>query len=150
MDFESIYKKTSTICSQQECCISDIKEKLLKWGIEENTSEKVISSLIKDKFIDEKRYASNYAKEKNNFNGWGKQKIIWNLKQKTIPDEIIKSAIEAIETEDYNKILLNLLRQKSQSISNHDPYKKKVALARFAVSRGFGMSEVMEIMKDAI
>jgi len=147
MDFDSAYKRASALCTRQEYCCSDIKEKLFQWDVEKETAKEVIYSLIKDKFIDENRYAGSYTRDKFKFNGWGKQKIIWNLRQKKIPEDIIQNSMETIDSDEYEKKLLNTLQEKSKKIKENDHAKKKAALIRFAASKGFEMKEIMLLVK---
>jgi regulatory protein len=150
MDFNTAYQKASAICSQQECCRSDIESKLLNWGAESEIIEKVISCLLEEKFIDETRYASFYARDKFKFNGWGKYKIKWNLSQKKIPSEIIQLALETIDYQEYNDKIEKLLREKASKIKEKKKKKKKAALIRFALSRGFQMNEAISLINRII
>ena len=146
MDFNNAYQKTSALCGQQEYCITDIKKKLDLWCADNETVEKVITCLLEDKFIDENRYAEFYARDKFKFNGWGKQKIVWNLSRKNIPSEIIKTAIETIDFQEYENKLEKLLIEKSKKIKETNSIKKKATLVRFALSRGFKMNEIMSVI----
>jgi regulatory protein len=150
MDFNTAYQKASAICGQQESCRSDIENKLVNWNVDEETIEKVITCLLEEKFIDENRYAGFYARDKFKFNGWGKYKIKWNLLQKKIPSEIIQTAIETIDCQEYENKLTNLLKEKADTIKDKDKVKKKAALVRFALSRGFEMNEIMPLINKMI
>ncbi|MDR2927999.1 MAG: RecX family transcriptional regulator [Cytophagaceae bacterium] len=145
MDFDIAFNKASLLCARQEYCRSDIAEKLQKWDTDAAIIKKVLAQLVVEKYIDEERFAGFYVRDKFRFNRWGKQKITWQLRQKRIPDEHIQSAIESITDEDYAKTLFQLLKEKARSIKDKDTRKKLAALVRFAVSRGFEMSEVMPL-----
>ena len=149
MTTETAYTKASALCATREHCCFDIREKLLNWGIDDETSKKIISRLVEEKFIDESRYAQFYARDKFKFNGWGKQKMIWTLRLKKIPEKIIQTAIETIDPDDYENKLLYLLQEKSKKTKEKDTVKKRAALIRFAQSKGFETDEIIRIMNTA-
>ena len=53
--------KIKNYCSKREICVFDARKKLNSWGIDE--TDEIIQTLIKDSFIDEKRYALAYVIE---------------------------------------------------------------------------------------
>ncbi|MCK5170313.1 MAG: RecX family transcriptional regulator, partial [Bacteroidales bacterium] len=67
--------KAQSLCAGQEKCVFDIRKKLYDWKLPTKDHDAVIDLLINDQFIDEQRYALFYAKDKFNFNKWGKIKI---------------------------------------------------------------------------
>ena len=144
---ENHFNKSAALCARQEYCCSEIREKLRKWNNDEETSQKVIARLLSEKYIDERRYAEFYVRDKFRFNKWGKQKIIWQLRQKQIPEEYINFALETIEDDEYETMLLSILKDKSKSIGNIDVIKKKASLIRFAISRGFKIDEIMPLVE---
>jgi regulatory protein len=120
----------------------------MAWGIESNDSDKIISSLIKEKFIDESRYASAYARDKCNYNKWGKIKIGSNLKSKKIPSDIIKQSLESIDYEVYKKLIVNLLTMHRKKVKAKNQYDMKAKLMRFGLSKGFESSLLYEILGE--
>lgn len=142
MDFQKTYDKVAAICARQEQCVSMVHDKLKKWEIEEADSLKIIERLVEEKFIDEKRYAGFYVRDKARFNKWGKTKIIWQLRRKGISPELINEALESIPMNEYKDNLLTLLRQKKRQLKVDDSYKRKASLMRFAASRGFDFDEI--------
>ncbi len=137
MEYKKALNKAAAICSQQERCISEIRKKLVKWELNEEECNAIIDFLIKDKFIDEERFTSYYVKDKFRFNGWGKIKIKYQLRQKELPNNLIDNALEEIDLDEYLNRLAELLQGKLKQIKNKDLWQTKTALARFAQSRGF-------------
>jgi regulatory protein len=76
---EKIIKVTDRLrglCSRREYCVDDVRQKALKAleGDAEAAAE-VVETLIKDKYVDDLRYASAFAREKASIQGWGEVKI---------------------------------------------------------------------------
>lgn len=148
MEFQKAYNKAAAICARQEQCISMVRDKLLKWEVEEVDRVSIIERLVAEKFIDEQRYTGFYVRDKARFNRWGKTKIVWQLRQKGISTELINEALDTIPTHEYQDNLLDLLRQKKHQLKVEDPYKRRASLMRFAASRGFGFDEIKRALDE--
>lgn len=142
--------KAQHICAEQEKCEYDIRKKLYDWKLPVKEHDSVINSLLKDKFIDEKRYAHFYVKDKFHFNKWGKIKIEYTLKQKNISSDFIKSALNEIPDMDYEDLLKNELIKKLKSLKQEDEYTVKSKLMQFAISRGFENGKVFDMVSKII
>ncbi|MFP4556946.1 MAG: regulatory protein RecX [Bacteroidales bacterium] len=143
---EKATDRAQWLCSQQEKCTFDIRKKLAQWGVEYDDIQKVIDSLLNDGFIDEKRYAVTFAREKARFNKWGPKKIEYALRSKRITDEHINQALEeACELFDM-ETLKELLIKKAKSVNYKNGYDLKMKLLRFGVSRGFEYDDIQKIL----
>jgi regulatory protein len=150
MDYKKALEKASAICSKQEYCRSEIQKKLIKWNIEQTDQEKILDRLEEEKFIDESRFASFFVRDKFRFNRWGRQKIRWQLRGKGIPEEVIDEAIEEIDEEAYQESLDAVMRDKLRQIRDKEPIKKKAALIRNALSKGYEYPEVLEKAEELL
>ena len=150
MDYKKALEKASAICSKQEYCRSDIQKKLSKWNIEQTDQEKILEWLEEEKFIDESRFASFFVRDKFRFNRWGRQKIRWQLRGKGISDEVIDEAITEIDEEAYQESLDAVMRDKLRQVRDKEPIKKKAALIRNALSKGYEYPEVMEKAEELL
>jgi regulatory protein len=140
--------KAMAICSKAEKCVSDIQQKLNDWGVEVADAQKIINTLIAEKFIDEERYARYFVRDKFRFNQWGKVKIAYMLTSKKIPSAIIDEALQEIDDAASLELLVNLLKDKARKIKFVNEYDKKGKLIRFAQSRGFGFEVINEALKS--
>ncbi|MBN2262876.1 MAG: RecX family transcriptional regulator [Prolixibacteraceae bacterium] len=129
--------KCMALCSKAEKCTFDMMKKLSDWEISPDDAKKIIDELKTQRFIDDKRFAHIYARDKFNFSHWGKVKIAFQLRHKNIPDSIIFDAIDGIDDETYFEKLKTMLEQKASKIKAQTDYEKKAKLIRFAQSRGF-------------
>lgn len=137
LSYNQALSKAMAICSKAEKCVSDIQQKLNDWGIEQADAQKIIKTLIAEKFIDEERYTRYFVRDKFRFNHWGKVKIVFMLKSKKIPATLIDEALQEIDNEVYIELLVKLLKEKATKTKFVNEYDKKGKLVRFAQSRGF-------------
>ncbi len=135
--YERALQRAAGLCSRQEQCTSNIREKLKNWNVSDADTEKIIGKLSAEKFLDDNRYAGFYAKDKFKFNNWGKIKITHMLRQKRIGEEEIENALSQIDKEAWFQSCLKVIRGKSASLREEDPFKRRGKLFKFAAGRGF-------------
>ena len=124
-------------CSKKEYCSADVLAKMRRWELPEKDIAEIMAFLVKNRFLDDTRFAEAYARDKFRFNRWGKLKIAQMLRRKQVAESGIGQALAALPEEDTDATCMELLRQKNKSIKDEDPYKRKAKLIRFALSRGF-------------
>lgn len=140
--------KAMAQCSRREYCVDDIRNKLSQWGIKNEDAEKIIGILISENFINETRFATAFARDKFKYNKWGKVKIAGHLRAKKIPPDIITSALDSIDNEQYIKILQGLIENHRRSVKAKSQYDLKVKLLRYGLSKGFESSLLYDILND--
>jgi regulatory protein len=142
-----LYDKATSFCSKSERCISEVNQYLSKYCKDFDMISEVSLLLVKEKYIDEQRYAKAFANDKFKFSGWGKIKISYMLRQKNIDSENISYSLDLIDDEIYCDFLKNLLQKKFKTLKNKDSEQIKAALIRFAISRGFEFEIVLKAIK---
>lgn len=140
--------RAAAYCSAAERCIYDVEKKIKAAGLSPEESERIISRLISEKFIDESRFARYFVADKLRFNKWGRIKIAYELRNKNIPASIRTEALEAIDENEYEDILLSLLRAKKKSVKGKDERDIFTKLLRFAAGRGFESGEAIRCLKQ--
>jgi regulatory protein len=146
--FRIALNKSMTLCSHREYCCYDIRCKLQLWGLENIDGEKIITILIKENFINESRYAKAFVRDKFNYNKWGKVKIGALLKTKNIPSDIIKSALDTIDSDSYRKFLGDLITGHRRSVKAKNRYDLKAKLLRYGLAKGYESSLLYDILND--
>jgi regulatory protein len=146
--YKTALSKAMALCSRREYCSEDIRAKLNSWGIGENDTEKIISALVNENFINEKRYSEAFVKDRFRYNKWGKVKIRANLRLKKIPAEIINSALNSIDNDLYKKTLEEMLNIHRRSVKAKNQYDLKGKLLRYGLSKGFESELLYDILSD--
>ncbi|HQK71776.1 MAG TPA: regulatory protein RecX [Bacteroidales bacterium] len=141
-------KKAMTLCARRELCRRDIETKLEKWGIDASGSSKIIGLLIRDKFIDEKRYSSSFARDKFRQNKWGRIKIAVMLRMKRIDEETIKDALSAIDEEEYRATFRKLMENRRKTLKAKSDFELRSKLMKFAASKGFEAKLIYEMLGE--
>jgi regulatory protein len=146
--FKVSLNKSMAQCSQKELCKEDIRKKLSLWGVETQDIEKIIAILIKERFIDETRYANAFVRDKFKYNKWGKVKIAMHLRHKKLPSEIIGEALDLIDHDQYVRFIRGVLESHRRSIKAKNQLDLKAKLLRYGQSKGFESGVLFDILGD--
>ena len=144
MERDIALKKMIHYCDYQDRCKKEIFTKLDTFELDDNDRDFIIVFLQDEGFINDERYCRSFVKGKLNLKKWGVNKIKLSLITKGIDGEIIDEVLSEIDQDFYKEELVNLLKNKK--INEDDPYKRKAKLIRYAVGKGYSISEVMEIV----
>ena len=107
---------------------------------------RIINDLLANKYLDINRYIKAYINDKIKYDKWGRYKIAYSLKQKKLPEKIVNDVLSQIDMEEYRNILKDLIKSKSAVIRETDLSKRKVALTRFCVGRGYEYEMICHIL----
>ena len=139
--------KAAAYCTLCERCISEVSAKLTTWGIPHTEQEKIIARLIEEKFIDEVRYCRAFVNDKVKFNRWGRIKITAALREKHLPQEHIKEALEEIDEEIYQQSLQETIEIKRRELKGKDDFATQQKIIRHAAGRGYEPSLIIKTIK---
>src|SRR6201996_2709269 len=100
---EQALQKARHYCGYQERCHSQVQEKLYSFGLRKPQVEAALATLIEESYLNEERFAIQYAGGHFRLKSWGKVKIRYELQQRKVSEYCIKKALAAIDGEDYEK-----------------------------------------------
>lgn len=138
MEITSYIKQLMDYCAYRERAHSEVREKAFSLGYNSEEVDEIIVFLIQENFLNEQRFAESYTYGKFEYNKWGKIKIIQGLKQKDIPDSLIKKALKQIDNEAYELLIQKLIEQKAAQLNKEkNIWIKKKKIKNFLIQRGF-------------
>ena len=148
MTEEQALQKLAALCSQSEHCTSEMKEKMTRWGIEDDAQQRVMEYLVANRYVDDRRYARSFVNDKLKYNKWGPRKIEQALWMKHIDDSIRQEALDDVDNAEYICVLRPLLQSKRKTTKAESDYEMNQKLLRFALGRGFTFEQVKEVIDD--
>lgn len=143
-----ILRIAAKYCSTSERCVQEVKKKIASYELPEEAQERIINRLMQERFIDEKRYCAFFVGDKLRFNKWGKIKIDYELRKKSIPEAIRQEAISGIDHTEYTRLLTDILKSKLKTVKGKDPYDICQKTLRFAIGRGFESDLAIKCLKQ--
>ena len=131
-----ILSKVERYCRYQERCKSEVEKKLVDLGVTEKTKKSILYELSKNKYFDNNRFSYEYAIGKFRNNKWGKIKISYHLKCKSIEKSIIDIALKKIPENEYTSVFNKMAKKEWVNRSKLDLISRKRAFVNALKSRG--------------
>ena len=144
-----VLNRLRALCSRREYCVTDVLKKAAD-GLEGDraAAQEVVDILVKEKYVDDLRYASAFARDKSAIQGWGEVKIRYMLSAKGVSRDVIDKALEEIDQDKADSRLEKLLQNKLKSLKD-DP-QCRLKLLRFALGRGYSYDEVNDVVNSLL
>ncbi len=144
-------QKAKHFCAFQERCHSEVKEKLYSFDLKKNDVEEIISRLIEENFLNEERFAIQYAGGKFRVKQWGRVKIKYQLKQKQVSEYCIRKALTIIDDEQYLKTLGDLADSKLNTLKNEkNTFVKRKKLGDYLRVKGYEADLIYVVVNEVI
>lgn len=146
--FEEIKHKLEYYCSYQDRCHKEVEQKLNSFTLITELKEKVIVHLIENNFINEERFAKSFARGKHNYKGWGKNRIVNELKFRNISSRIIETALKEIPEATYLENFHALAEKNWEIIKEPKGQKRNKKFVDFLLRKGYETSLIYEKLNE--
>jgi|SRR5579859_5612970 len=144
---EQALQKARHYCAYQERCHSEVKEKLYSLGLRKTEVEEGISRLIEENYLNEERFAIQFAGGRFRMKQWGRVKIRYALKQKQVGEYCIGKALAVIDEETYKKTLEKLAEDKWETLRDEqNTFARRRKLQDYLLQRGYEPGLTAEII----
>ncbi len=139
-EIQKVADRMRNLCSRREYCRADIMKKALTaLDGDAGAASEIVETLVSEKYIDDLRYASAFARDKASIAGWGAVKIRYMLSSKGIAKDVIGEALAEIDEAKASGRLQKAIDVKAKSLKG-DP-QIRLKLLRFALGRGYCYEE---------
>lgn len=145
-EYKKLLSSLQALCVKREYCTQDMRQKAIKAAEgDAAVAAKLLEDLVRDRFVDDDRYACAFAREKSSLTGWGPAKISYALRMRGIPRQTIQDALAQIDAPAASSRLRKLLEAKWKVLRD-DPYGK-FKLIKYGLSRGYEYDEVSPLVE---
>jgi regulatory protein len=134
---EQAIQRIRHYCAYQERAQQEVRDKLYELGMTKDEVEEIMSDLIAENFLNEERFAVQFAGGHFRIKGWGKVKIKHALQQKRVSSYNIKIGLKAIDGDAYLKTLEQLATKKWNSLKGERGLSRMAKTYAFLHQRGF-------------
>ena len=131
------------LCSRAEKSTGDARRLMRTWGVPEVEQQEVVDKLVAQRFIDNRRYAEAYAREKSSLAGWGARKIAMQLRQKGVERDVITQTLAMLDADAQNDKLVEKLQRKQRTTKAANDYELRGKLLRYALGLGYDYEQAM-------
>ncbi|MGM9973498.1 MAG: recombination regulator RecX [Clostridiaceae bacterium] len=126
---------------------SQVIDKLMSRGYDENNINKIMSLLEEYNLIDDNVYVKAYIKD--NLSKQGKMKLLYNLKSKGIKEDIIQSELKNIDDISLEEAAYSAAEKKYLQLKKRetDSFKITQKLSTFLLSRGYDYEIIKRVSR---
>jgi len=139
LDSESaLYGAAIKILMRRAHSVHEMKKALIRRTADENLIKKVIERLKQNGFIDDARYAKQFARQRTEGRKQGKFRVARDLRARGVPDRHIDAALEeAAQNTDEATVVRQRIERKLRSFRGEIDEKKFASLYRSLLRSGF-------------
>lgn len=137
-------------CAKAERSSGDAKRLMYRWRIAPQDQAKILAKLVDQRFIDDRRYAEAFVREKLNLSGWGEYKIRTTLASKGVAKTIVDDVLADLDPGRMSERLREALKKKIRLVKESDPYKLRTKIIRYGISLGYQCDTVIETANELL
>ena len=139
------------LCARSEKSTGDALRLMRTWGVPEAEQRGVLDRLLADRYIDNRRYAEAYTREKSQLAGWGERKIAMQLRLKGVERETISTVLAELVADDSRaERLRDKLERKLRTTKAASDYELRGKLLRYALGLGYDYDVAVETVNKVV
>ncbi len=144
---EQAWQKIKHYCAYQERSHSEVKNKLYGFGLYKSEVEELLSKTIEEDYLNEERFAEQFAGGKFRMKHWGKVKIVYELRQKGVSSYNINRALKAIPDADYSHTLQKLAEEKWKGLQGEHHMTRHSKTMSYLLQKGYESPLIQQAIK---
>ncbi len=144
---EEALQKLKQYCAYQERSHHEAAQKLWDLGVRRAEHDAILASLIEEDYLNEERFAIQFAGGKFRMKGWGKKKIYYALKEKQVSSYCINKALQQLDDEAYLKTAETLAARKYESLRGEQYLVRKKKTSNYLIQKGYEFDIVSTLVQ---
>jgi regulatory protein len=134
----ALYDAAIKILMRRAHSVSEMKKALIRRTADEDLIQKVIARLKQNAYIDDARYAKQFARQRTEGRKQGKFRVARDLRARGVPDRHIEAALEeAAQNTDEAAVVRQRIERKLRSFRGEIDDRKLASLYRSLLRAGF-------------
>lgn len=147
---EEAFKKIKHYCSYQERSHNEVKEKLYSYNLFKVEVEEIIANLIENNYLNEERFAKQFAGGKFRMKQWGRKKIQYELQLKGVNKANVKIGLKEIDEEEYRAILQKLAKRKLNELTGQHYIAKQAKTTAYLLQKGYEQTLISAVLNELV
>jgi regulatory protein len=135
---EKALEQLKHYCSYQERSHLEVRQRSQRLGLSATETGELLAALIEAGYLNEQRFALQFASGKFRLKGWGKQKIGQGLKEKGVSPQNIRAALDSLDDAGYRESFNRQALKKWQALKGEkNIFAKKAKWRNWLLQKGF-------------
>ncbi|WP_400192457.1 regulatory protein RecX [Hymenobacter sp. B81] len=143
-------QKIAAFCAYQERSHQEVASKLRSYGLDEDEAGEIMIRLVREKLLDDERFARSFVRGKYRLKKWGRRRIRQELKQRGLSEYCIKAGMSEIDGDEYYHNLRELLEKKNALEKEPNPHKRRQKLTLYATAKGYEGEFIQDALRELL
>lgn len=145
----ALYDAAIKILMRRAHSVSEMKKALIRRTADEDLIQKVIARLKQNGYIDDARYAKQFARQRTEGRKQGKFRVARDLRARGVPDRHIEAALEeAAQNTDEAAMVRQRIERKLRSFRGELDDRKLASLYRSLLRAGFSADVIRRELRN--
>jgi regulatory protein len=145
----ALYDAAIKILMRRAHSVSEMKKALIRRTADEDLIQKVIARLKQNGYIDDARYAKQFARHRTESRKQGKFRVARDLRARGVPDRHIEAALEeAAQNTDEAAVVRQRIERKLRSFRGELDDRKLASLYRSLLRAGFSADVIRRELRS--
>jgi regulatory protein len=145
----ALYDAAIKILMRRAHSVSEMKKALIRRTADEDLIQKVLARLKQNGYIDDARYAKQFARQRTEGRKQGKFRVARDLRARGVPDRHIEAALEeAAQNTDEAAVIRQRIERKLRSYRGEIDDRKLASIYRSLLRAGFSADIIRRELKS--
>jgi regulatory protein len=140
---DKAYDRALNLISRRIRSEWELQDYLKRKDYDEDVRETVVNRLRERGYVDDEEFAKRWVANRRLLKATSKRRLTQELRQKRISDEIIKTILDADETNEH-ALLLEIIERKRKQTKYLDDQK----LVQYLIRQGFNYNQIKSALTD--
>lgn len=127
-----------------------LAELLARKEVAEDVAEAVLERFTELGLVDDIAYAEAFTRSRHEYKGLGSRAIAFELRRRSVPDEVVQEAVSAIDSEQEQRTAFRLARERQARMNGLPREVQARRLAGFLARKGYGGDVVGRAVREAL
>ncbi|MBR7831457.1 regulatory protein RecX, partial [Actinospica sp. MGRD01-02] len=127
-----------------------LADMLARKEVPEDVAEAVLERFTELGLVDDAAYAEAFTRSRHEYKGLGSRAIAFELRRRSVPDEVVQEAVSAIDSEQEERTAFRLARERQARMNGLPREVQARRLAGFLARKGYGGDVVGRAVREAL
>lgn len=140
--FDKAYGNTLAYVARRMRSEWELREYFRRKEIDEDAGEQILERLRGFGYVDELRFARNWVDNRRAIKSVSRRRLQLELRQKHVPDDIIRQVLEEDETTDLDTLKQLVVKKRQQT-----RYQDDTKLMQYLARQGYGYDDIRRALQ---
>ena len=129
---------------------AELREALLRKGIEEDVADQVLGRLDEVGLVDDAAFAELWVRSRHTYHGLGRRALASELRRKGVAESVTSAAVSTVDAAAEEERARELVRKRLRSLGSADEAARVRKLVGMLARRGYSEGLAFRVVRDEL